>query len=617
MHMNQPPIHQHASVLDDAPILSRLPREIKARLLPMTHEETLASGDVLFKLGDEVHDTCLVLEGEVEIATQSEAVKVGPAGFLGEEAALGGVRYLSSATAKGPVRILRISHHALAEALLNHPSVRQELWVSLVSHFIEKLDFKIPNEEKAKPINKSAEMVASIGWLATLLLPAGVILWGDHFGLALELKLLIAILTATVLMWVFRLVPEFVPGFFAILSITLAGMAPVSVVLSGFSSPSFFMAVSVLSLSAIIIGSGLALRVLLLLLRYMPHNQFCYELNLLLMGIFLTPIVPTGNGRIAVVTPMLKDMLHAIHYANGSRAATRLSAAAFTGSTLFSGIFLTGMSANFVIFGMLSMQLQDQFHWLYWLFAGSVSGIVMLLAYLIISKLMFRNQDALPLSSHIVDLQLKVLGPMSKKEWAAALGIVLFSIVVATYSVHKIAPVWIVLTVLFGLLLFSSLTKEEFQTSIDWPFLMLLGGLLGLFNTIHFLGADKILVGQLAWITELMRDNLSLFILLLSGVILSLRFILPINLTMIILAAIFIPIASFSGINSWLVGFIILTMGSSWFFAYQNGSYTLFKKISGSPYEERNFLVLNILITLIKLLGIYASMPFWHYLGIL
>lgn len=615
--MNHSTISQLASVLDSAPILSRLPNEVKARLLPMAREESLAAGDVLFRLGDAVHDVCLVLEGEMEIATRHEVATVGAAGFLGEEAAVGGMRYLSSATAKEPARVLRIAHDALVDPLASHPSVRRELWLSLVSHFVENIDTNIASSGKAKPKDASADVAASIGWVATLLLPMAVILWGEQFGLSVELKLFLAIMCATVSMWVFRLVPEFVPGFFAVLSIILAGLAPINVVLSGFSSSGFFMAMSVLGLSAVVTTSGLSLRVLLLLLRYTPHNQFWYELNLLVVGTVLTPIVPSGNGRVALVTPMLNDMLHTLRCASGSRAATRLSAAAFTGATLFSGIFLTSKSANFVVFGMLSLQLQEQFHWLYWLFAGSVSGLVMLVVYLIVSQFMFRNEDALPLSSQIIDLQVKVLGPMNMKEWAAAAGVVLFGIAVATSSAHKIGPAWLALAVLYGLLLFSFLRQEEFRESIDWPFLMFLGGLVGLVNAMLYVGVDKVLGGQLAWTATLMRGHLELFILVLSGIILAMRFVLPINLTMVISATIFMPIASLSGINPWFVGFIILTIGECWFFAYQNASYALFQKMSGSPYAERSFLVLNVLTILIKLVGIYASLPFWRYLGIL
>ncbi len=615
--MSHSAVSQLAAILDSAPILSRLPSEVKARLLPVVREESITSGYVLFGLGDAVHDIFLVLEGEIEIATQHEVVRVGVAEFFGEETALGGVRYLSGATAKGPARVLRISHDSLADLLASHPSVRRELWLSLASHFVEKMASKVACEGTVKPKDKWADALASTGWAATLLLPMAVILGSGHFGLAVELKLFLAIMSATVSMWVFRLVPEFVPGFFAVLSITLAGLAPVHVVLSGFSSPGFFMAMSVLGLSAVVTASGLSLRVLLLLLRHTPHNQFWYELNLMLVGAVLTPIVPSGNGRVALVTPMLNDMLHTIHCARGGRAATRLSAAAFTGATLFSGIFLSSKSANFVVFGMLSVQLQEQFNWLYWLFAGSVSGIVMLLVYLVVSHSMFRNKDALPLSSQVVDLQLKVLGPMSMKEWAAVAGVVVFGIVVATSSVHKIAPAWLALAILYGLLLFSFLRQEEFRELIDWPFLMFLGGLTGLLNAMLYLRVDKIIGTQLAWTTSLMRGNLDVFILMLTGIILTMRFVLPINLTMVISAAVFMPIASLSGINPWFVGFIILTIGECWFFAYQNASYTLFRKMSGKPYAERNFLILNVLTTLIKLVGIYASVPFWRHLGIL
>lgn len=608
-------IKQHASILDCAPVLSNFSAEAKARLLPVVHEKSLAAGEVLFKLGDPVTDIYLVLDGEMELTTRRGAVRVGEAGFIGEEAALGCVRYLSSATARSSVRVLGIAHDALAEPLADAPKLRRDLWLSLSAHLAEKMEPSLGALENDKP-KVGSDMVPSIGWLATLLLPIAVIMWGENMGLTGQVKMFLAILCATVSMWTFRLVPEFVPGFFAILSIILVGMAPPSVALSGFSSAGFFMAMSVLGLSAVVTTSGLSLRVLLLLLRYTPHNQFCYQLNLLAVGVLLTPIVPSANGRIALTAPMLTDMLHSLRGTNGSPAATRLSAATFTGSTLFCGVFLSSKSANFVVLGMLSAQLQEQFHWLYWFFAGSVCGIVMLALYLVLSQFMFSNKERLPLSNQVIDLQLKVLGPLSMKEWAAAASVVLFGFAVAMSSVHKVGPAWLALSVLYGLLLFSFLEKEEFQESIDWPFLMFLGGLVGLVNVMFYVGAEKLLGTHMAWTAALMRENLYLFILVLSGIVLAMRFVLPINITMVIAATIFLPIASVSGINPWFVGFIILTMGDSWFYAYQNSTYLLFKRRSGTPYDEGGFMKLNALLTVVKLAGIYASIPFWRYLGI-
>ena len=70
-------------------------------------------------------------------------------------------------------------------------------------------------------------------------------------------------------MWVFELVKEFLPALFAILLILILGLAPTDVVLSGFSSSGFFMAMSILGLGTVIVLSGLSFRFLLWLLRYL------------------------------------------------------------------------------------------------------------------------------------------------------------------------------------------------------------------------------------------------------------------------------------------------------------------------------------------------------------
>jgi di/tricarboxylate transporter len=614
--MSTSTISQLALSLDRAAIFSDLSSEEKARLLPMVSEVVLAAGAPVFKRGEQAHDLFLVLEGEIEVSSELESSVVKTGGYCGEEAAVGCARYMSDATARGTVRALKISHDALIEPLQQNPSVRRDLWLSLVSHLAGAVEAK-PAAVPKSEAKRASDTMASVGWLLTLLLPVAVLLGGGRLGITYELKLFLAIMSSTVSMWIFRLVPDFVPGFFAILSVIILGLTPVQVILEGFSSPGFFMAMSVLGLSAVVVSSGLSLRVMLWLLRRMPHNQFSYELTLLMIGALLTPIVPPSSGRVALTAPLLSDMIHILRCQRGGRAATRLSAATFIGATMFSGIFLSGGGSNFVIYGLMSAQLQEQFQWVYWLFAASVCGVVMLVAYLIVSRIAFRNQEPLPLSDQIIDMQLKVLGPMSIKEWAAACGVLLFGVAVATSSVHKIGPAWLALAVMYGLMLFNFLRQNEFREAIDWAFLMFLGGLVGLVNAMLYLGVDKLLSAKLGWTAAMMHESPALFVLALSAIVIGVRFILPISLTMVILATVFMPIASLNGMNPWFVGFIILVMAESWFFPYQNTSYVQFRSFSNKPYNEGGFTVLNLAALAIRLLGLYASLPFWHHLGIL
>ena len=74
------------------------------------------------------------------------------------------------------------------------------------------------------------------------------------------------IFSAALVMWIFRLVPEYVPAIFIILATILLGLAPQQIILSGFRSDSFFLALSVFGIGAVIVKSRIFYRVSLFLL---------------------------------------------------------------------------------------------------------------------------------------------------------------------------------------------------------------------------------------------------------------------------------------------------------------------------------------------------------------
>ena len=73
-------------------------------------------------------------------------------------------------------------------------------------------------------------------------------------------------LLAALLMWILRLVPEYIPALILILASIFLHIAPENITLSGYSSNSFFLATSVFAVGAIITKSRLFYRLSLILL---------------------------------------------------------------------------------------------------------------------------------------------------------------------------------------------------------------------------------------------------------------------------------------------------------------------------------------------------------------
>ena len=559
-----------------------------------------------------------VQSGAVKLVSTHKTIEVNPRNMIGEEAAIDITSYLSDAVAVTTTSVWEIPQEAIKHIFRLNPQKQTEFY-SLFIHRFTGAKINPPRVERPTFIKKDSVIQKAIGWLLAIIIPYLVFQITFRAGFDWNYYIFLMILSYTITMWIFSLVPEFIPAIFAILSLLVLGVAPSSVILSGFSSGSFFMAMSLFGLGAIIADSGITYRVVLIASKYLPFSQFWYSLSLLINGIFLTPVLPSANGRIKLIGVLLIELLDSIGLRSRGKTATNLAVSTFMGISLFSYVFLSSKSANFVVYGLLPSQVQQQFSWGFWLAATAVAGLVTFVLYLIVTYFVFRNSETPQIAQQQVDQQLKVLGPITNIEWLALSSVCLFLIGITTASIHKIDLPWIALGVFFLFLSLGLMGKKDFQSKIDWSFLILLGSLVGLAKTMSYIELDQWIGNNLGWLGYYMENNFSLFIIIFFSTILFVRLFLPNNATVAIFATILIPMAETQGINPWLIGILLLSFSDIWLFPYQCSYYLLFKEIMSDSYmfNEKLMLKTNLMTIGIRLAAIYVSFPYWQKLGLM
>jgi len=608
-----------AQELRTAPILSDCSVQELARVVPYAVEHYLEDGQIIFRSGSPALILYFVRSGKVQLKAGDRIITEIEQGFVGEEAAVSSDFYMADAIAVGDTEVIALPREAIAKVSASGTMALDRFYSSLLSHYSHT-----PGKVNASrsPIDrlKKSDIVQACGWIFSILVPAILYLILEQNGeFDWNSEMFLVVLSSTIVMWVFGMVPEFIPGLFCILSLLILDIAPSGVILSGFASGSFFMALSLFGLGAVLMGSGLTYRMVLWLSRFIPKTEFWYATSLFLTGLVMTPILPSANGRIGLLAPILKDTIDATGVKPGGRAASHLAFAVFSGASLLSHVFLSSKSANFVVYGLLPIQIQQQFSWIYWLQASLVIGLSTLILYFISTKLLFKANESFTISGQQVEAQIDTLGPLSSQEWISLISTVVLLLGIVTASIHKIQLPWIGLGVLFLVLSLGILKKNEFRTEIDWPFLILLGSLVGISEAMSYLGLDTHFGGYLAWMGDSMKSNFSFFILILSSMILLVRFVIPNTTAVAIFATILIPMAESKGVNPWIVGAVILNISDAWFFPYQCSYYLQFQELlTKEPlFNEKLLLRGNFVSTLIRFFSIYLSLGYFSYMGIL
>ncbi len=612
-------LHQQLfSMLKAAPFFERLDSADIARLIPYIELQEFAAGESIFNKNQPADTLYLLQNGEVSLHNESWPNIQIQQGYFGEELLLNNSTYLSGAKATEHGCRVLVFHGEDVKRILKHDA---ELLQLFIQSFLDRKNSNDNIERSSKPYLpvKKSSVFDLCGWLLICLIPILFYSINDVIGLSENTRIFVSIFLVSIVMWAFKLVPDYIAGMLSILVVLVLGIAPSEVVLSGFQSSGFFMAMSIFVLAVIVVDSGLIYRLSLLLLKVTPCSSFFYNVLLTLIGLLFTPILPSTNGRVGLVTPLLKDMFSSLKFNSKSSGANQITLSAFYGVSLFSSVFLTSKTINFLVFSMLPTQEQDNFQWGDWTMAAGVSGLTLLVLFILSNQLLFKSHEKPHIDKNKVHLQLKILGKMSLKEWGAVLGIFLLVAGIVTTSVHKIKPAWIGMAIMLIFLALGTLSKKAFREKIDWPFLFLLAALIGLTKTLNHLGLDKILADQLGGLQSLMSDSFGLFILVLFGVILVLRMALSINATIVIVCSVFLPLANNAGINMWVLGFIILTLSEVFLLPYQCSYYVMFRsQLQPSPfYSEKKFLYFNWWICLLRLMAIYVSIPVWQAMEIL
>ncbi|KTD48294.1 SLC13 family permease [Legionella quateirensis] len=468
-------------------------------------------------------------------------------------------------------------------------------------------------------ITASQNSVAVLGWLITILSSLIVFDITQNYAISLTYSKFSIILVAALVMWIFRLVPEYIPSLIIMITAMLLHIAPGTLILSGFNSDSFYFAVSVFSIGALLTKSRLFYRLSLIMLIKLPFKQAVLQKCLFFLGAFMTPMMSVQSSRVALIAPLLNDIMESSRIKPRSSSANALANSAFNGCILLSTIFLTGKSSNFIIYGLLSEQHQWQGNWFSWLWLASFPGLMLIAVFFILQSLLFKPNNTLNINRYKLKKELCSMGKTSLIEQVAIISFIVFFAGTILSTWCNISGLWTCLIIFIILYVTGALTSKEIHHKINWGFLFYFGAIIGVMRTIQSLGVDLWLINHFQWLTHLAQSNVACFIALIYAISWVGGLVLGTMIAPAILFTAIIPFALQSPVCNWIVAFVILLATEAWIFPYQSSYFLCFEELLK---RKNNFLLkpllkLNAWFTFLKLFVILASIPFWYSLGVL
>ena len=630
---------EHAELLSQVELFRGLDRVTLAKLVTHLEPVPARAGEIVFNQGDPPDGLYLVSRGSVAIyaspadgapPTMFSVVRRGEA--FGEIALLTGDVRSATARAEEDGELLRLNQKRFQELVRRDPSVSLAISAGLIRRLriADAARQGLPSTSHveapvAPPLATAA--ARSVGRVPTrrlvgLGLGALILLGGWLLPGPADLDLhgwrALVSLLAIVPILALEALPDGATSLLLVAVWVLGDVAPPRAALSGFSTTTWMLTVTVFAIGAALAASGLLYRAALwAVARAAGFGRQVVALGL--AGLVLGAAVPNATGRMSLMASAVAELAEGLGYEAGGPQAVGLAMAAYVGFGLMVAPFLTSSSTALLALALLPDASRANLNWVSWAVRAAPLHVVLLVGVLglIIWRCAPRTGMSSPLSSRAaLHLQQKLLGRMTTHERIAALVTVALLVGFATQPLHGVDAAFVTILAFVVMAATGLLTLATLQ-AVNWNSVLLLGVLASMSQVVSVTKLDAwfstVMVGALGGLTAAPMLFVAALTLLSMCLSLVVRWQAAVPLIVLALG----PVAQGAGIDPWVVAVVALTATNTFFLPYQStiylalfsgGASRLMNHAQARPYAY-GYAVLT-------LVGLLVSVPVWHAMGL-
>ena len=458
-------------------------------------------------------------------------------------------------------------------------------------------------------------------WLGAIAgVGTGSYLWfvQPDIGLDSGATKLLGLISATLILWVFRTLPDYGVALVFAMLVILTKLDSAQTVMGGFASTTWFMTLGVLGLGAAITGSGLFYRLSLHLVRMFPLSYYWQIFATGIMGILVMALIPQQTARTVITSQMLVNLSESLGYKTPSRASTGLFVASFLGLGQLGFLFLTGSTTSLIAWGLLPADVRAQFTWGYWFVAALPPTLIVAVIILLAAVLLYRPESRPKISYTMVQTQLNILGGLSSKEWIS-LAVLCFTVTGwLTAPYHGVDGAWIAIIAFAVLINAGILDWAMMRKGIDWELLIHMGVTLSIPTLLRQAKIDQWLVDVISPLILPVMDHPAWFFIVIALITYALKLVFTSFLAVVTLCVALLPLSIDVGMSPWIIAMIILIASEVWFFPYQVDWHMLaYSTTDGKGFSYPLMCRINIFYALAYIVALIAAIPYWRYLGLM
>ena len=271
---------------------------------------------------------------------------------------------------------------------------------------------------------------------------------------------------------------------------------------------------------------------------------------------------------------------------------------------------------NFFVLDLLPAHERARFGWLAWFVAAAPAAAIMLIGAAGVLLTLFRGHETPTNRIELVRLQRRVLGPLTRQERVTLVAVAVLLVGLLAQPLLLVDSAWLAIGALAVAIAGGGLDREHFRGAIDWGFLILFGVLLGTGGVLQHAGVGRWLGESLVPVAQAV-SNPTLLVVVLGLFVVVVRMVVPWIPATLLLSLALVPTAAQLGLSAWVVGFVVLTTANTWLHPNQAELCRLTRDATGGAlFTQRQAIRMGIAMTVLSLIAVAASVPYWSALGI-
>jgi DASS family divalent anion:Na+ symporter len=638
---NESLIAEHAALLARVELFGGLARVTLAKLAAHLVPVRLTSGAELFHQGDPGDAFYLIARGELgvyvaggEDEDEKRVAVLGAGDPVGEMALLTSSPRSATIRAETDGDLLRLDRARFLSLMRQEPEVALAIAATLSRRLQGVLarGERRAADSKIEPSGRIAQTTSSPASHAKLqrlrspgilsMLAAGVILFSGWLsapveGLSPAGWHALVLLAAVVPMLAVEALPEGVLALLLAAAWVLGGVAGPEVTLTGFSSASWVLVVSVLAVGSAIAASGVLYRLALWTVAHTRGGFRSQVIALSIVGVLMGPAVPNATSRVTITAPALKELVEALGYAPGSSAAAGLSMAALIGFGQMAAVFLTSSTTAVLVFAVLPPESRSGLDWIAWAYYAAPPHLILLAGFVGTILWWYRPQERIAQVRGSLELQRALLGPPS---WRERISLVIGAALVVGFisqPFHGVDSAWLAVLAL-TLLAATGVVTAATLREVNWSFALLFGMLASISNVFSVTRVDRWLAHTIAGAVGDLTASPALFVFALTLLCFVVSLVLRWQAAAPLMTIALGPAAAEADISPLVVGLVALIACNSFFMPYQSTTYlALYQGTGGELFSHRQARAAALAYGLLSLLALTASVFFWDLMGLL